>query len=106
MYSFDERFQELWSLIPTIVTYEDYCGLANEIDNAFTGREITYRDEIVLLQHFFQLCWNQDGSALPLAADRNLTAPHLLHGEIRKLRNTDSCSADCFYYQVKLLVFS
>ena len=50
MFSFDERFLELWSLIPTIVTSEDYCGLANEIDDARTGREITYRDEIVLLK--------------------------------------------------------
>lgn len=50
MFSFDERFQELLSLIPTVVTYEDYCGLANEIDGARTGIEITDRDEKVLLE--------------------------------------------------------
>lgn len=49
MFSFGEKFQELWEQIPTIVSYWDYVGMANAIDDARTGREITDRDEIVLL---------------------------------------------------------
>lgn len=49
MFSFGEKFQELWAQIPTIVTYRDYVGMANAIDDARTGREITDRDERVLL---------------------------------------------------------
>lgn len=49
MFSFGEKFQELWVQIPTIVSYRDYVGMANVIDDARTGREITDRDERVLL---------------------------------------------------------
>lgn len=49
MFSFREKFQELWAQIPKIVSYWDYVGMANAIDDARTGREITDRDEIVLL---------------------------------------------------------
>ena len=49
MFSFGEKFQELWAQIPIIVSYWDYVGMANAIDDARTGREITDRDEIVLL---------------------------------------------------------
>ena len=50
MFSFGEKFKELWAKIPTIVTYWDYIVLANAIDDASTGYEITPRDETVLLQ--------------------------------------------------------
>ena len=50
MFSFDERFKELWAEIPTIVQYWDYIRVANEIDDARIGQEITERDETVLLQ--------------------------------------------------------
>ena len=50
MFSFGEKFQELWAQIPTIVTYQDYVGLANLIDDAYTGYEITERDEQTLLE--------------------------------------------------------
>lgn len=50
MFSFGEKFQELWAQIPTIATYWDYVGIANAIDDAWTGREITKTDETTLLQ--------------------------------------------------------
>ena len=50
MFSFGEKFRELWALIPPIVNYWDYVGMANVIDDARTGREITERDEAVLLE--------------------------------------------------------
>ena len=50
MFSFGEKFQELWAQIPSIVNYRDYVGMANAIDDARTGREITDRDEQVLLE--------------------------------------------------------
>ena len=50
MFSFGEKFRELWAQIPTIVSYWDYVGMANVIDDARTGREITERDESVLLE--------------------------------------------------------
>lgn len=50
MFSFGEKFKELWAQIPTIVSTQDYCGMANAIDDARTGREITERDEQVLLE--------------------------------------------------------
>lgn len=50
MFSFGEKFKELWAQIPTIVSFRDYVGIANAIDDARTGREITDRDERVLLK--------------------------------------------------------
>lgn len=50
MYSFGEKFMELWEQIPTINQYWDYVGIANAIDDARTGREITDRDERTLLE--------------------------------------------------------
>ena len=50
MFSFGETFMELWSQIPAIVNYWDYVGMANAIDDAKTGNEITTRDESTLLQ--------------------------------------------------------
>lgn len=50
MFSFGEKFRELWAQIPTIVSYWDYVGMANVIDDARTGLEITERDEAVLLE--------------------------------------------------------
>lgn len=50
MFSWGEQFQELWKMIPTIKTYWDYVSLANEIDDAYTGRLITGRDEDTLLK--------------------------------------------------------
>ena len=50
MFSFGEKFKELWAQIPTIVSTQDYYGMANAIDDARTGREITERDEQVLLE--------------------------------------------------------
>lgn len=50
MFSFGEKFQELWVQIPTIVNYRDYVGMANVIDGARTGMEITDRDERILLK--------------------------------------------------------
>ena len=50
MFSFDEKFQELWAQIPSIVNYRDYVGMANAIDDARTSLEITDRDEQVLLE--------------------------------------------------------
>ena len=50
MFSFGEKFKELWAQIPTIVSFRDYVGMANAIDDARTGREITDRDEQVLLK--------------------------------------------------------
>lgn len=49
MFSFGEKFKELWNQIPTIASYYDYICMANTIDDARTGREITERDERVLL---------------------------------------------------------
>ena len=49
MFSFGEKFKELWSQIPSIVSFRDYVGMANAIDDARTDREITERDERVLL---------------------------------------------------------
>ena len=48
MFSFGEIFRKLWEQIPTIVTYRDYVAMDNAIDDAYTGREITERDEITL----------------------------------------------------------
>lgn len=50
MFSFGPKFQELWMQIPGVATYWDYVGMANAIDDARTGREITGRDEAVLLE--------------------------------------------------------
>ena len=50
MFSFGEKFRELWEAIPTIVTYWDYVRMANAIDNARGGDEITKKDEETLLQ--------------------------------------------------------
>ena len=49
MFSFGEKFKELWEQIPEIISYWDYVGMANDIDNAYTSREITERDEKTLL---------------------------------------------------------
>lgn len=49
MFSFGEKIKELWAQISTIVSFRDYVGMANAIDDARTGREITDRDEQVLL---------------------------------------------------------
>lgn len=49
MFSFGEKFKELWEQIPLVISFRDYVGLANVIDDARTGREITQRDEQVLL---------------------------------------------------------
>lgn len=49
MFSFGEKFKELWNQIPTIASYYDYICMANAIDDARTVREITERDEQVLL---------------------------------------------------------
>lgn len=48
MFSFGEIFRKLWEQIPTIVTYRDYVAMDNAIDDAYTGVEITERDEITL----------------------------------------------------------
>ena len=48
MFSFGEIFRKLWEQIPTIVTYRDYVAMDNAIDDAYTGCEITERDEITL----------------------------------------------------------
>lgn len=50
MFSFAEKFMELWGQIPEIITYEDYVGMVNVVDNARTDREITERDEVTLLE--------------------------------------------------------
>ena len=50
MYSFGEKFQELWTKIPEIATYWDYVGIANTIDDAMTNYEITKQDERTLLK--------------------------------------------------------
>lgn len=50
MFSFGEKFRELWAQIPTIVSYWDYVGMANVIDDARTSAGITERDEAVLLE--------------------------------------------------------
>ena len=49
MFSFGETFQKLWAEISAIITYRDYVIMANAIDDAYTGREITERDEATLL---------------------------------------------------------
>lgn len=49
MFSFGEKFKELWGQIPAIASYYDYVGMANTIDDARTGQEITERDERALL---------------------------------------------------------
>lgn len=50
MFSFGEKFMELWGQIPEIITYRDYVRMMNGIDNARGAREITERDEVVLLE--------------------------------------------------------
>ena len=50
MFSFGPKFVGLWSQIPGVASYWDYVGLANDIDDARTGNEITERDEAVLLE--------------------------------------------------------
>lgn len=50
MFSFGEKFKELWGQIPTIATYWDYIAIDNAIDDAYTGNEITERDENTLLK--------------------------------------------------------
>lgn len=50
MYSFGEKFQELWAEISKIATYWNYVGIANTIDDAMTNYEITKRDERTLLK--------------------------------------------------------
>lgn len=50
MFSFGEKFKELWEKIPTIINYWDYIGMANDIDDARTSREITDKDERTLLE--------------------------------------------------------
>lgn len=49
MFNYGEKFKELWDEIPTIISYDDYIKMANEIDNACTGEEITKKDEKTLL---------------------------------------------------------
>ena len=48
VFSFGEKFQQLWAQIPSIVTYRDYVAMDNAIDDAHTGYEITERDENTL----------------------------------------------------------
>ena len=50
MFIFNKKFQELWAKIPKIVTYRNYCQMANTIDDARTNREITERDKTTLLK--------------------------------------------------------
>lgn len=50
MFSYGEKFKELWAEIPTVATYWDYVGIANSIDDARTGNEITPKDEAILIQ--------------------------------------------------------
>ena len=50
MFSFGPIFQELWGEIPTVTNYEEYCKMANAIDDASVNRDITERDERTLLQ--------------------------------------------------------
>lgn len=50
MFSYGERFQRLWSEIPTVTCYREYIGLCNEIDDCRTGYEITETDEKLLLE--------------------------------------------------------
>lgn len=50
MFSFGEKFMELWGQIPEIITYRDYVRMMNDIDNARGAREITERDEVALLE--------------------------------------------------------
>lgn len=49
MFSFGPIFQELWGEIPTVKNYEEYCKMANAIDDASVNRDITARDESTLL---------------------------------------------------------
>ena len=49
MFSFGEEFKRLWAEIPNVLTYFDCIQLSNMIDDARTGREITDRDEALLL---------------------------------------------------------
>ena len=49
MFSFGKTFMELWEKIPTIINYQDYVWMANEIDDAKIRGEITERDEDTLL---------------------------------------------------------
>lgn len=49
MFSFRKKFKELWEQIPSVVTYWDYVGMVNAIDDARTGDEITAQDEATLL---------------------------------------------------------
>lgn len=50
MFSFGEKFMELWVQIPTITDYFSYAGMANIIDDVRTRREITETDELTLLE--------------------------------------------------------
>lgn len=50
MFSFGEKFRELWEDIPFVSNYWGYVALANSIDDARTGDEITERDEKTLLE--------------------------------------------------------
>lgn len=50
MIPFGEKFQELWADIAFVASYWGYVALANTIDDARTGDEITARDEAVLLE--------------------------------------------------------
>lgn len=49
MFSFGPIFQELWGEIPTVTNYEEYCKVANIIDDASVRRDITATDESTLL---------------------------------------------------------
>lgn len=50
MFSFGEKFTELWNQIPEIYNYRTYCQMANVIDDARTNQEITATDEAALLK--------------------------------------------------------
>ena len=49
IFSGGEEFARLWNELPKIVTYRDYIVMCNEIDSARMNREITDRDEKILL---------------------------------------------------------
>lgn len=43
------EFNRLWAEIPRVMTYREYVNLCNEIDSSHLDREITDKDERVLI---------------------------------------------------------
>ena len=64
-FSGGEDFKKLWADIPTVSTYFEYCGLANEIEDYHGDHVITDFDKQILLDTLDR--WAQAKGLVPRA---------------------------------------